>query len=349
MRRKSRPVKVGSLTMGGDNPVVIQTMWDKALTPDLEEEKKALSRMAAMGCSLVRFAAPNQKSAEHLGRLAQETDIPLVADIHFDYRIALRCMDFPIAKIRINPGNIGEAWKTEEVIRKAADKGIPLRVGANEGSLPKELRGAENRAAAMVQAAEEQLDILEKLNFDQAVVSLKSSNVEICRTANRLFAEKYDYPLHLGVTEAGPLIPSLVKSTLALGDLLREGIGDTIRISISDSPYKEIMACRELLANLGLGTVPHVNLVSCPKCGRTTFDTHKFAEEIETSLYSIDKNLTIAVMGCVVNGPGEAQHADLGITGMGDQIALFHKGEIIRRAPLCQANEVFWEELEKLR
>ncbi len=304
--------------------------------------------MASMGCRLVRFAAPNQAAAEQLGLLARESPVPLVADIHFDYRIALRCMDFPLAKIRINPGNIGASWKTEEVIRKAADTGVALRVGANEGSLPKELRGAENRAAAMVQAAEEQLDILEKLNFSRAVVSLKSSDVDICRRANRLFAEKYDYPLHLGVTEAGPLIPSLVKSTLALGDLLREGVGDTIRISISDSPFKEIMAARELLANLGMGNVPHVNLVSCPKCGRTTFDTHKFTEEIEASLYSIEKNLTIAVMGCVVNGPGEAQHADLGITGMGDQIALFRKGEIIGRAPLCQAKEAFLEELQKL-
>jgi (E)-4-hydroxy-3-methylbut-2-enyl-diphosphate synthase len=334
--------------MGGESPVIIQTMWDKPLTSDLEVEKKALEQMASMGCGLVRFAAPNREGAEQLGRLAEETDIPLVADIHFDYRIALRCMDFPLAKIRINPGNIGDVWKTEEVIRKAADKGIALRVGANEGSLPKELRGAENRAAAMVEAAEEQLNILEKHGFDQAVVSLKSSDVDICRTANRMFAEKYDYPLHLGVTEAGPLIPSLVKSTLALGDLLREGIGDTIRISISDSPYKEIMAARQLLANLGLGGIPHVNLVSCPKCGRTTFDTHQFTEEIEQYLYTIDKNLTIAVMGCVVNGPGEAQHADLGITGMGDQIALFHKGKIIGRAPLCQAKEAFLEELQKL-
>ncbi|MDC7223626.1 MAG: flavodoxin-dependent (E)-4-hydroxy-3-methylbut-2-enyl-diphosphate synthase [Spirochaetales bacterium] len=348
MRRKSRPVKVGPLTMGGDHPVIIQTMWDQPMTSDLETEKEALRRMATMGCGLVRFAAPSQEAAEQLGRLAGQTELPLVADIHFDYRIALRCLDFPIAKIRINPGNIGDAWKTEEVIKKAADKGVALRVGANEGSLPKELRGAENRAAAMVQAAEKQLDILEKLKFDQAVVSLKSSDVEICRTANRLFAERYDYPLHLGVTEAGPLIPSLVKSTLVLGDLLREGIGDTIRISISDSPFKEIMAGRELLANLGLAAVPHVNLVSCPKCGRTTFDTHKFAEEIEASLYGINKNLTIAVMGCVVNGPGEAQHADLGITGMGDKVALFRKGEIIGRAPLCQAKEAFMEELSKL-
>ncbi len=334
--------------MGGDNPVIIQTMWDKPLTRDLAEEREALEKMAAMGCGLVRFAAPSRDGAEQLGRLAEQTSMPLVADIHFDYRIALKCMDYPLAKIRINPGNIGESWKTEEVIRKAADRGVALRVGANEGSLPRELRGAQNRAAAMVEAAAEQLNILEKLNFRNAVVSLKSSDVEICRQANRIFAGQYDYPLHLGVTEAGPLIPSLVKSTLALGDLLREGIGDTIRISISDSPFREIMAARELLANLGMGSRPHVNIVSCPKCGRTTFDTHKFTEEIESYLYSINKNLTVAVMGCVVNGPGEAQHADLGITGMGDKIALFHKGEIIGRAPLCEAKEAFLKELEKL-
>jgi (E)-4-hydroxy-3-methylbut-2-enyl-diphosphate synthase len=348
MNRNSRAVPIGPLQMGGDNPIVIQTMWDKPLSSDLKEEKKALEKMASMGCGLVRFASPNMAAAEQLGRLAEQTEMPLVADIHFDYRIALKCMDYPLVKIRINPGNIGERWKTEEVIRKAADREIALRVGANEGSLPKELRGAQNRAAAMVDAAAEQLNILEKLNFGNAVVSLKSSDVEICRQANRLFAEKYDYPLHLGVTEAGPLIPSLVKSTLALGDLLREGIGDTIRISISDSPFREIMAARELLANLGLGFRPHVNIVSCPKCGRTTFDTHRFVEDIEASLYGINKNLTIAVMGCVVNGPGEAQHADLGITGMGDQIALFHKGEIIGRAPLCEAKEAFLQELDKL-
>jgi (E)-4-hydroxy-3-methylbut-2-enyl-diphosphate synthase len=348
MKRKSREVTVGPLIMGGSQKIHIQTMWDKPLSSQLSEEKEALQRMASMGCSLVRFAAPDLESADQLGRLSQMTSMPLVADIHFDYKIAMRCMDFPLAKIRINPGNIGAEWKTEEVIAKAADRGIALRVGANEGSLPKELIGANDRALAMVEAAEKQLNILEKHNFDQAVVSLKSSNVEICRQANRLFAQNHDYPLHLGVTEAGPLVPSLIKSTLALGDLLREGIGDTIRISISDTPYREIMAARELLANLGLGSVPHVNLVSCPKCGRTTFDTHRFVEEIESYLYTIEKNMTIAIMGCVVTAPERLVMLNWVLPVLGDRVAIFKKGEIIRREPLCQAKEAFLEELHRL-
>lgn len=334
--------------MGGSGPVHIQTMWDKPLSADLVREREDLDTMAAMGCALVRFAAPDLEGAEQLGRLASLTEMPLVADIHFDYKIAMRCMDYPLVKIRINPGNIGAPWKTEEVIRKAADKGIALRVGANQGSLPRDLRDQDDGARAMVDAAERQIEILERLGFRNAVVSLKSSSPEVCLRANRLFSERHDYPLHLGVTEAGPLIPSLVKSTLALGNLLREGVGDTLRISISDSPFKEIMAARELLGQLGLGAAPHVNIVSCPKCGRTTFDTHGFTGDIENYLYTIRKELTLAIMGCPVNGPGEAGHADLGITGMGDKVALFRRGEIIRREPLCQAKEAFLEELNKL-
>lgn len=346
--RKTREVKIGNIAMGGSNPVRVQTMWDKPLAKDMEQDLQEISALKEKGCELLRFAVPDMQAVEGLGALSQRAPLPLVADIHFDYKLALAIMDYPIAKIRINPGNIGASWKVEELLRKAADKGVALRVGANQGSLPSTLRNHPDPAEAMVLAAESQLEILEKNSFVHAVVSLKSSSVKYTIEANRLFHNRYDYPLHLGVTEAGPLIPSLVKSTLALGELLKEGIGDTLRISISDSPAKEIQAARELLSQLGMDSRAHVEIISCPKCGRTGFDTHKFTTELEEDIQRLNKDLTLAIMGCEVNGPGEAKHADLGIAGSGDRVIIFRKGSIIRREPLCNARQAFLEELSKL-
>ncbi|WP_184744424.1 flavodoxin-dependent (E)-4-hydroxy-3-methylbut-2-enyl-diphosphate synthase [Spirochaeta isovalerica] len=345
---KTREIAIGNIKLGGDNPVLVQTMWDKAVEKVDSELISELNRLQVYGNRLIRFAAPTLESVPLLGEIAGRITMPVVADIHFDYKIALACMDQGLPKIRINPGNIGASWKVEEVVKKAADTGTVIRIGANGGSLPKSLKHMDNRAEALVLAAEEQLNFLESLGFENVIVSLKSSDIEENYEANSLFASRHDYPLHLGITEAGPLIPSIVKSSIGLSRLLEKGIGSTIRISISDSPLKEVIAGNEILSVLGLNSQARVNLISCPKCGRSSFDTHSFTEEIQDYLYSVDKDISVAVMGCMVNGPGEASHADIGISGVGNSIAIFKKGEIIRRETACTAKEAFIEEIEQL-
>lgn len=346
--KKVREVKIGNITLGGENPVVVQSMWDKPVEKVDTELISALNKLQAYGCRIIRFAAPDLDSVPLLSQIASKITMPLVADIHFDYKIAMACMDYNIPKIRINPGNIGASWKVEEVVKKALDTGTVIRVGANGGSLPKNLKNNNNRAEALVTAAEEQLELLERLGFNNIVVSLKSSDIEENYEANSLFASRHDFPLHLGITEAGPLIPAVVKSSIGLSKLLSEGIGSTIRISISDDPLKEVIAGNEILSSLGMNSTARVNLISCPKCGRSSFDTHVFTEEIQDYLYSVDKDISVAIMGCMVNGPGEASHADIGISGVGNSIAIFKKGEIIRRETTCTAKDAFLEEIEKL-
>jgi (E)-4-hydroxy-3-methylbut-2-enyl-diphosphate synthase len=277
--------------------------------------------------------------------------MPLVADIHFDYRIALRCLDFPIAKIRINPGNIGSGDRVEKVLSKAAARGVPLRIGVNAGSLPQDLaamvdRRELGRAEALVAAAEREIALFREFGFSDYLVSLKASSVADTVKANRLFAERSDAPLHVGVTEAGPLVAGVVRNTAALQALLGEGVGDTARVSLSDTVENEVIAAREIL-NAVEGQ-RGVNIVSCPRCGRNSFDTHGFTRRWLETLYALDKDVTVAVMGCVVNGPGEARHADLGITGAGGKVLLFAHGEAIRTIDAADADEAFREELEKL-
>jgi len=299
-----------------------------------------------LGCGLLRFSVPDMEAAEVLGALASRVSMPLVADIHFDYKIALRCLDFPIAKIRINPGNIGARDRVEKVLSKAAAKGIPIRIGVNAGSLPADLRdaadaGKMSRAEALVSAAERELAIFEEFHFDQVLVSVKASSAEETLAANRLLAERLGRrgncpPLHVGVTEAGPLIPGVVRNTLALHTLLCEGIGDTIRVSLSDTMENEVIAGREILnsaAESGASRCPPgVTIISCPRCGRNGFDTHAFTRRWQDVLYALEKNCTIAIMGCIVNGPGEGRHANLGICGAGNKVQLFRRGKVIRSA-----------------
>jgi len=346
--QKTREITIGNIALGGDNPVAVQTMWDKAVDVVDNDLISQFNRLQVCGSRMIRFAAPTMESVPLLGEIAGRIAMPVVADIHFDYKIALACMDQKIPKIRINPGNIGASWKVEEVVRKAADCGTVIRIGANGGSLPKSLKNMENRGEALVLAAEEQLNFLESLGFENIVVSLKSSDIEENYEANSRFASRHDYPLHLGITEAGPLIPAVAKSAIGLSRLLEKGIGSTIRVSISDSPLKEVIAGNEILSALGLNSKARVNLISCPKCGRSSFDTHSFTEGIQDYLYSVDKDISVAIMGCMVNGPGEASHADIGISGVGNSIAIFKKGEIIRRETACTAKDAFIEELEKL-
>jgi (E)-4-hydroxy-3-methylbut-2-enyl-diphosphate synthase len=344
-RRKTRTVAVGRTLIGGEAPISVQTMWKRPLHT-VQDTLEGIRRLEEIGCELLRFSVPDNESAELFGQIASQTELPLVADIHFDHRLALRCLDFPVAKIRINPGNIGHTDKVEELIRKAGGKAVPLRIGVNAGSLPKALRQDKNVAEAMVKAAEEELSILEKLNYRQVVFSLKASHVATTIEANLLFSERHDYPLHIGVTEAGPLVQGTVKNTLALSRLLENGVGDTIRVSLSDSPENEILAGRSILQSLGIRNFG-VDLISCPTCGRTVFDVTGFLEKVHRYMERTSKNITVAIMGCPVNGPGEAKRADLGVTGSENQVIIFKKGKIIRREHADDAIEAFKEELEK--
>jgi (E)-4-hydroxy-3-methylbut-2-enyl-diphosphate synthase len=362
--KPSRVVRIGSLSLGGEFPIAVQTMWKSAPprtgSPDVPLVIESLGALAASGCSMVRFSVPDLEAAEALGALASESPLPLVADIHFDWRIALRCLDFPIAKVRINPGNIGEAWKVAEVAAKAKDKGVPIRVGVNSGSLPKDIaalvdaafeEGQEGlssvTADAMVCAAERELEALEACGFFDTVVSMKASDVEATILANERFAARRDEPLHLGVTEAGPVIPGVARSAIALHALLAKGIGATVRVSLSAPCELEVEAGKEIVA-LSTGKRIGIALVSCPRCGRAGFDTHAFVERWGPRFRRIKANLTIAVMGCVVNGPGEARHADLGISGAGNKVVIFRKGRIRRQVDARDADIVFEEELSAL-
>ena len=355
---------VESVIIGGEYPVSVQTMWkDRLVRSDLEgsvgqSTVARVEKLRALGCSLLRFAVPDLEAADVLGALASRTAMPLVADIHFDHEIALRCLDHPIAKIRINPGNIGARSKVEAVVKKAADKGVPLRIGVNAGSLPQDLAkavdsGEKSRAQAIVEAAERELAVFDQLSFQNVLVSMKASSITDTLQANELFASRHDVPLHLGVTEAGPLIPGVVRNAVALHALLAKGIGSTIRVSLSDTMECEVLAGREILGAVadttGKGSKGRgVVIVSCPRCGRNGFDTHAFAERWRDELYSLKKDVIVAFMGCAVNGPGEARHADLGITGAGNQVLIFRHGRIVRTVDPSDADAAFREELANL-
>lgn len=334
------------MIIGNNFPISVQTMWKQPLE-EIDAALEKVEFLGKIGCDLLRFSVPDIEAVRAVGLLATKTDIPLVADVHFDYRIALACLDYPISKIRINPGNIGAGWKVEELVKKAKDKNIPLRIGINAGSLPKIVRTETNRAKAMLRAAEMELEILDKLNFSQVIFSLKSSEIESTVQANLLFSESYDLPLHLGVTEAGPLVQGVVKNTLALSRLLGKGVGDTIRISLSDTMENEITAGRAILQSTGIRS-DSVEIVSCPTCARTTFDVKKFLKLVEFYIQSMDKRFTLAVMGCPVNGPGEAKHADIGITGSGNSVLIFKKGKLVARVVPEKALEAFKKEVETL-
>lgn len=345
MSRKTRVVKVGNVLVGTGYPCSVQTMWKEPLDPGaLPSAALRIEGLAALGCDILRFAVPDITAAEALGELSRMVSIPLVADIHFDWKIALRCLDYPIAKVRINPGNIGAAWKVREVVGKAAGNAVPIRIGVNAGSLPADLRDKTDRATALVEAAEREAAALDALDFRDIIVSMKASSVKETLEANRLFASRNDIPLHIGVTEAGPPVQGSVRSAIALHRLLEEGVGETIRVSLSSDMESELIAGKEIVAQ-ATGIRSGADIVSCPRCGRASFDTHAFTARWASRIYSIREPLTIAVMGCVVNGPGEARHADLGITGAGDKVMIFRKGVVVRTVEPAAADEAFTEEL----
>lgn len=349
MRRKSRSVKIGNLAVGGDNPIVVQSMTSTD-TRDVKATVRQMQAMEAAGCELVRVAVIDQEAALAIKKIKEQITLPLVADIHFDYKLALQSLQSGADGLRINPGNIGDKEKVKTVVRACQDLQTPIRIGVNAGSLDKRLLQKYGQICpqAMVESALENVKILEDLDFREIKISLKSSSVLQTVEAYRLIAGQVDYPLHIGITEAGTRDRAFIKSALGIGILLYEGIGDTIRVSLTGDPVDEVWAAYELLRNLGLRE-RGVELISCPTCGRCEIDMIPLAETIDKSLRGIAEPLKVAVMGCVVNGPGEAREADVGIAGGRGQGLLFRSGEIIRKVPEAELLRELLQEIEKIR
>lgn len=349
-RHKTRTVRIGDVAIGGENPIRIQSMCNTK-TENVEATVTQIRALAAAGCEIIRVAVPNEAAALALKDIRRQIKLPLVADIHFDYRLALAAMENGADKIRINPGNIGEDWKLREVVNAAKERNIPIRVGVNSGSLEKEIlkKYGGVTAEGIVESALEKVGRIEELGYENLVISIKSSDVLMCIRAHELLADKTDYPLHIGITEAGTLLRGTVKSAVGLGVILYEGIGDTIRVSLTGDPLEEIKAAREILKSLGLRK-GGVEVVSCPTCGRTEIDLIGLANQVEglVERYS-DLDVRVAVMGCVVNGPGEAREADFGVAGGKGAGVLIRKGEVIRTMPESELLPALEAELQRVR
>ncbi|MBE6644206.1 MAG: flavodoxin-dependent (E)-4-hydroxy-3-methylbut-2-enyl-diphosphate synthase [Ruminococcaceae bacterium] len=336
IRRKTRGFTVGFVGMGADHPISIQSMTNTD-THDKEATYQQTRRLSDAGCDIVRLALPDIKSAETIYYIKErEIPVPLVADIHFDYRIALAAIDAGVDKIRINPGNIGSREKTEAVVKACIDKKIPIRIGVNSGSVEKSIleKYGTASAEALVESALSHLKILDELDFRDVAISVKASNVPTMLRANRLLAKMTDCPIHLGVTEAGARTRALVKSSIGIGALLSEGIGDTVRVSLTDDPCEEISAAKEIISALEIGKTRGMDIVSCPTCGRTKISLISMLKEFEAKAKDaglLDMDVKVALMGCAVNGPGEAREADIGIAGGIGEGLLFKKGEQIRK------------------
>ncbi|CAM2937173.1 flavodoxin-dependent (E)-4-hydroxy-3-methylbut-2-enyl-diphosphate synthase [Hathewaya histolytica] len=330
-RRKTREVKVGNIKIGGNNKVAVQSMTNTD-TRDVLKTVNQIKELESVKCDIVRCAIPDKIAAEAIKDIVKSVNIPVVADIHFDYRLALKVIENGVSAVRINPGNIGSEERIREVIMAAKDRNIPIRIGVNSGSLEKELlqKYGSPTAEALVESALRNVEILQKYNFDNIVISIKSSDVFKTIQGYRLLSKQVDYPLHLGVTEAGTIFSGTIKSSIGMGTLLADGIGDTLRISLTGDVKEEVKVGREILKSLGY-IEDGIKFVSCPTCGRTQINLIKIAEEAEKRLAGINKNIKVAVMGCAVNGPGEARDADIGIAGGNGEGLIFKKGIIIRR------------------
>ena len=348
MRRKSREVSIGNVVIGGDAPIAIQSMTNTR-TEDVRATVEQILALEQAGCDIIRCAVPTQEAAEALSEIKKEIHIPLVADIHFDYKLAIAAVEHGADKIRINPGNIGSRERIQAVVDCCKSHDVPIRVGVNSGSLEKELVEKYNGVTAegIVESALDKVGIIESMGYDKLVISIKSSDVMMSIRAHELLAEKTDIPLHVGITEAGTVFRGSIKSSVGLGVILYQGIGDTIRVSLTGDPVKEVLAAKEILRSLGLRK-GGIEVVSCPTCGRTQIDLIGLAEKVEelVSHYD-DKDLKVAVMGCVVNGPGEAREADIGIAGgIGEGLLIKH-GEVIKKLPEDQLLKALEEEIEK--
>ncbi len=348
-RNETRPIKVGNVQIGGQNKVIIQSMTNTK-TKDVENTVKQILELEKAGCEIIRVACLDMDDAKSIKEIKKQIHIPIVADIHFDYRIAICAIEAGVDKVRINPGNIGGKDRVKAVVDKCKEFNVPIRIGVNAGSLEKDLLekyGGKPTARAMVESARRHVEILEDLEFYDIALSLKASNLDLCIESYEEAAKEFKYPLHLGITEAGTKFSGTIKSSIGLGVLLREGIGDTIRVSLSDNPIEEIKVAKEILKDCNLyRNVP--TLVSCPTCGRTQIDLIPMAKEVENFLQNINSDITVAVMGCAVNGPGEASNADIGIAGGVKEGLLFKKGKIIRKIPQENIVKELEEEILKI-
>lgn len=347
-RRKSRKIKLGNTTLGGDSPVLVQSMLNVPST-NIDGSVAQAKALAAAGCQVIRFAIPDEAALDLIEPIKNAVDLPLVADIHFNYRLALGAAQRGIDKIRINPGNIGSDDRVKAVADICREKQIPIRIGVNSGSLEKHILAKYGAPTpeAMVESAMYHAALLEKFDFNDIVISIKSSNVPTMIAAYEMAAQRCDYPLHLGVTEAGTERMGIIKSAAGIGSLLCHGIGDTIRVSLTDDPVKEVFAAMDILKAIGLkNDSPY--LIACPTCGRTRIDLVGLAKQVEEKLRDVHKPIKVAVMGCVVNGPGEAREADIGIAGGDGEGLLFKKGQILRKVPEDQLLMELMKEIDKL-
>ena len=344
----TRQILVGNVPIGGGAPVAIQSMLNTKTT-DVEGSLAQLRQLAAAGCQIARLAVPNQEAARGFAEICRESPLPLVADIHFDYKLAIAAAEGGAAKIRINPGNIGGEDRVKAVVDVCKDKHIPIRIGVNGGSLDRKLleKYGHPTAQALVESAFQHLELLEKQGFYDTCVSMKSSTVPTMVESARLFREKCDYPLHIGVTETGPVRQGLIKSAMGIGALLLDGIGDTLRVSLTDDPVQEVYAAKDILKAAGLRK-EGVNIVSCPTCGRTRIDLIGLVNQVDEALKDCQKPITVAVMGCVVNGPGEAREADIGIAGGDGWGMIFEKGEQVEKLPYDQLLPALLRRIENL-
>ncbi len=344
----TRRILVGDVPIGGGAPIAIQSMLNTKTT-DVAGSLEQLRRLKAAGCQIARLAVPNMEAARSFRDICAESPLPLVADIHFDYKLAIAAAEGGAAKIRINPGNIGGEAKVEAVVKTCKERGIPIRIGVNGGSLEKSLleKYGHPTAEALVESAFQHIALLEKYGFYDTCVSMKSSTVPTMVAAARLFREKCDYPLHIGVTETGPVRMGLMKSAMGIGALLMDGIGDTVRVSLTDDPVEEVYAAKDILKAAGLRK-EGVNIISCPTCGRTGIDLIGLVEQVDEALKNCEKPITVAVMGCVVNGPGEAREADIGIAGGEGWGMLFEKGVPVEKLPYEQLLPALLKRIESL-
>ncbi len=354
IRRKTRCVKIKDREIGGKNEILIQSMTNTD-TLDYISTINQINSLAQAGCDIVRITVPTIKAAETIKKIKEAgINIPVVADIHFDYRVALECIKYGVDKIRINPGNIGEDWKVREVTTACKSEGIPIRIGVNGGSLEKHIleKYSKPTPEALAESAFYHVNLLEKFGFYDTVISVKSSNVRNMILTNRIIAQNCDYPIHLGVTEAGDSYSGLIKSSAGIGSLLCDGIGDTVRISLTADPCEEIRAGKELLCSLGLYNKGSIQVVSCPTCGRTKIDLIELSNRFKAAIKDIDtngKDIKIALMGCVVNGPGEARECDFGIAGGKGEAVLFRHGEIVGKIPEDKIIEMLLDEIENFK
>ncbi len=346
-RRSTKKIKIGNIYIGSDSTIAIQSMTF-AKTRDREATLAQILELEKAGCEIVRFSVPDEESAASIPYLKENTNIPLVADIHFNHKLAIKSAEYGIDKVRINPGNIGSDENVKAVVDICKKKNIPIRIGVNAGSLEKHILAKYGKPTpeALVESASYHLELLERYDFNNTVVSIKSSDVQTTIAANRLFSQKYDYPLHLGLTEAGTERFGIIKSSCAIGSLLCDGIGDTIRVSLTENCAREVYAARDLLKSIGLRD--GVNIISCPTCARCDYDVIGIANKLHEHLDSVNKNITVAVMGCAVNGPGEAREADIGVAGGKGEALLFKKGEAVGKIPESEVIDRILKEVEAM-